>query len=519
MTTHPRVTISHGILEGEIDARTGVRAFKGVPFAAPPVGALRWREPQPVAAWHGIRPAQQFAPRPMQLPIFGDMNFRSPGMSEDCLYLNVWTPVEAAQLPVLVYFYGGGNVAGDSSEPRYDGASLAKQGIIVVTVNYRLNIFGFFAHPDLRHESESGACGNYGYLDQTAALRWVQAHIAAFGGDPQRVSIAGESAGSISVSAQMASPLAQGLFAAAIGSSGSLMGALSAQTLSDAEHAGMALASEIGAPSVNALRALPAHDLLDATQGHPPQHFTGTIDGYFLTQSPWQTFANGQQTRVPLLVGWNSTEVPYMFLLGDQAPTVANYQAAVRARFADHADTLLAHYAAHTDADVIVAATDLSSDLFIGHSTWKWADLHVQTSGQPVYRYLYAHPRPPMRPELGNVVEGLAGGIIHSDEPPPPPPPLAIGATHSADIEYFMGNLDTNEVFAWTDIDTQVSTQMQHIYRNFVTHHNPNGDDIPTWPTLSADDHAHIMRIDATSASEPDHHRARYRMLDGIMPT
>src|SRR5919202_2870866 len=224
--TNPVVTVSGGILEGTIEPGSGIRSFRGIPFAAPPVGDLRWRPPEPAAPWVGVRPAHQFGPSAMQLPVFGDMNFRSNGMSEDCLYLNVWVPAEAVAepLPVLVYFYGGGNVAGDGSGPGYDGARPAQRGLITLTANYRLNIFGFFAHPELTQESPLHASGNYGFLDQVATLRWVQENIAAFGGDPARVPIAGESAGSISVSAQMVSPLAKDLIAGAIGSSGSPLG-------------------------------------------------------------------------------------------------------------------------------------------------------------------------------------------------------------------------------------------------------------------------------------------------------
>ncbi|MCY7328769.1 MAG: carboxylesterase family protein, partial [Saprospiraceae bacterium] len=208
---------ANGILEGVEES--GIRTFKGVPFAAPPVGDLRWREPQPAKHWTGIRKADKFGPRAMQRAIFGDMNFRSAGVSEDCLYLNVWTPARSAsdRLPVLVYFYGGGLMAGDGSELRYDGESMARQGIVAVVVNYRLNIFGFMAHPELTKESPHHASGNYGLLDQAAALQWVNKNIAAFGGDPKRVTIAGESAGSMSVSAQMLSPLSKNLLAGAIG--------------------------------------------------------------------------------------------------------------------------------------------------------------------------------------------------------------------------------------------------------------------------------------------------------------
>ncbi|HSR39977.1 MAG TPA: carboxylesterase family protein, partial [Phnomibacter sp.] len=202
----PRVKTKYGELEGVY--ASGISIFRGVPFAAPPVGQYRWREPQPVKPWTGVKKANQFGPRAMQLPIFGDMNFRSNGVSEDCLYLNIWTPNagNTAELPVLVYFYGGGFMAGDGSEPRYDGESMARNGIVAITVNYRLGVFGFMAHPELTRESPFHASGNYGLLDQSAALQWVQQNIAAFGGDPKRITIAGESAGSWSVSAQMASP-------------------------------------------------------------------------------------------------------------------------------------------------------------------------------------------------------------------------------------------------------------------------------------------------------------------------
>ena len=520
MTTPPRVQTSHGLLEGGVDTRTGAHSFKGIPFAAPPVGALRWCEPQPGESWQGIRLATQFGPRPMQLALFGDMDFRSPGMSEDCLYLNVWTPATpaATPLPVLVYFYGGGNVAGDSSEPRYDGARLAQQGLVVVTVNYRLSVFGFFAHPELSRSTSYGASGNYGYLDQSAALGWVQNEIGAFGGDPSRVTIAGESAGSISVSAQLLSPIANHRIAGAIASSGSLLGALPAMTLAEAEQVGVAIATHAGATTLADLRKLSASELLDATQAYQPQHFCGTIDGYFLPQSPWQLYASGAHAQVPLLIGWNSTEVPYQFLLHDHPPTVANYQAAVQAQFGDQAADMLRHYPASSDAEVVLAATDLSSDLFIGYSTWKWADLQARSN--PTYRYLYAHPRPAMRPELGNAVSGLAGGVIRTDEtstPPPPPPPMAVGAVHSADIEYFMGNLDTNNVYAWDAADAAVSQQMQQIYVNFVTHGDPNGAGIPAWAPVQAGETAELLRIATQSVIVADAHRPRYQMLDTVL--
>lgn len=243
--------IENGTIEGDYDTRSGIQFYLGIPFAKPPVGSLRWKAPQPVENWKGVLVTKKFGPRPVQGVVFGDMKSRSAGVSEDCLYLNVWTPAKRDQknLPVLVYFYGGGFVAGDGSEPRYDGEAMAKKGIVVVTVNYRLNIFGFFAHPELSAEAPYKASGNYGLLDQAAGLKWVQKNIAAFGGDPKKVTIAGESAGSISVSYQMASPLAKDLIAGAIGESGAgINPTLAPVSLAEAEKTGLEFAKKRGIP-------------------------------------------------------------------------------------------------------------------------------------------------------------------------------------------------------------------------------------------------------------------------------
>src|SRR4051794_10706979 len=282
-----RVKTAGGIVEGTAGAG-GVRSFKGIPFAEPPVGDLRWKAPRPHARWEGVRKADKFGPRAMQRAVFGDMNFRSGGMSEDCLYLNVWTPAkgEGERLPVLVYFYGGGFVAGDGSEPRYDGESMARKGIVSVTVNYRLGAFGFLAHPELTKESPHHASGNYGLLDQNAALRWVRENIAAFGGDPAKVTIAGESAGSISVSAQMASPLSRDLIAGAIGESGSMIAALAPVPLAQAEEQGVKFASAAGAEGIAALRAIPSAQLLESAGKPGTPRFTPTIDSWFFPEAP-----------------------------------------------------------------------------------------------------------------------------------------------------------------------------------------------------------------------------------------
>ena len=501
-TVAPRVTVPNGVLEG-INV-SGIREFKGVPYAAPPVGMLRWREPQPVQNWTGVREASQFAARAMQLPIFSDMQFRSNGMSEDCLYLNVWTPAKSGNehLPVLVYFYGGGFVGGDGSEYRYDGESMARRGIVAVTITYRLGLFGFFSHPELTKESPFHASGNEGLLDQYAALQWVQMNIASFGGDPKKVTIAGESAGSFAVSAQMASPLSKNLFAGAIGESGSLLGLNPTSTLADGEKAGVQFADSVHATSLAQLRAMPADQLLQATAKAGFSRFPVIVDGYFFPKAPADIFKAGEQAQVPLLVGWNSQESGFGGLLGNAAPTVVNYTQAVQKRFGDKANDILATYHANTDADVPLIATQLASDLFIGFSTWRWSDVQAQTSSKPVYRYLYARPRPQTRPDKSNLVQPGAGG-----------------ASHSAEIEYALGNLATNRVYDWQPEDAEVSNIMQAFFANFIATGNPNGLGVPAWTPVEKNKPAKVMYIDVNTKQITEPHRDQYLFLEKVVAT
>lgn len=516
-----RVKTADGVVEGAGRQGSGVRAFKGVPFAEAPTGELRWKEPRPLKSWKGVREAKKFGPRCMQAPVFGDMNFRSDAMSEDCLYLNVWTPAKSGRerLPVLVYFYGGGFVAGSGDEPRYDGASMAAKGIVAVTVNYRLGVFGFMAHPELTKESPHNASGNYALLDQRAALLWVQRNIEAFGGDPKRVTIAGESAGSVSVSAQMASPLSKDLIAGAIGESGSIIATLGAVPLSQAEASGTKFASELNAPTLAALRALSTQQIFEAaTRGGFASigRFPLTVDGYFFTEDPAAVFASGMQARVPLLVGWNTEEMTWLALLQGREPTRENYEAAVRALYGADAEEVLRVYPATNRDEVIASATDLAGDRFIGYSTWKWADLHMK-SGATVFRYLYARPRPPMRAEMGNATAGLAGGVVRGSGAQPPQPP-ALGAVHSAEIEYALGNLPLNNVYAWTPGDYKVSKVMQEFFANFIKRGDPNGPGLPRWPAavVTREGLPEFMRINVDSRAEADTKRGRYFLLDRL---
>jgi para-nitrobenzyl esterase len=480
-----RATPTTGAVEGAV-APSGIRTFKGIPYAAAPVGDLRWKAPQPHARWSGVRKADNFGPRCMQLPLFSDMVFRSNGMSEDCLYLNVWTPAAdaKARLPVLVYFYGGGFQAGDGSEPRYDGESMARQGIVALTVNYRVGVFGFFAHPELSAESPHKASGNYGLLDQAAALQWVRANIAAFGGDPARVTIAGESAGSYSVSAQMASPLSRHLIAGAIGESGSLMGLSPLPTLRESEQKGLQFAERAGAASLAHLRALPPQALLDALGKDRNAHFSANVDGYLLPEAPGAIYAGGKQAKVPLLAGWNAEEGSAGAILGAGDVSEQRFMTALHGLYGEHATDARRAYA----GDIAQAARELASDRFIGFGTWKWLELHARTSGQPVYRYYYTHPRPGTQ-----------------------------GATHSAEIEYALGNLDGNKVFAWTAADHEVSRHMQAYFANFIKTGNPNGTGLAAWPALKPGA-THVMTLDqhphVALATDTAHHSFHDRLRE-----
>ena len=494
------VKTKNGIVEGTGRQKSGVRMFKGIPYAAPPVGDLRWQSPQPAKDWKGVRGATKFAARCMQQPIFSDMVFRSDGMSEDCLYLNVWTPAnkKGEKLPVLVYFYGGGFVAGDGSEPRYDGESLAAKGIVVVTLSYRLGVYGFMAHPELTKDSPNHASGNYGLLDQSAAIRWAKENIAAFGGDPNKITIGGESAGSFSVSAQMASPLSKDLISGAIGESGSVLAAKSGlrfALLEEGEKKGTEFAKSLNANSLKELKSLTTEQIQEATKSPWKWQFPMTVDGYFFAESPIKTYEDGKQAKIPLLAGWNSEESNWRAVMGNLELTPENYEKAIRERVGERTGELLKLYPANSPEQLLQSATDLAGDQFISYSTWKWVDLHSRTSGKPVFRYYYAHPRPKMREAKDD-----------SNTPK--------GAVHSAEIEYAFGNLPLNNVFAWTDEDYKVSNVMQNFFANFIKTGNPNGAKLPEWKSISTKEPIYFMRLDVNSTSEVEKNRARYLFLD-----
>jgi len=472
-----------------------VRVFLGIPYAAPPVGDLRWKPPMPAASWKSIRKATEFGARCMQSPVYDDMVFRDPGGSEDCLTLNIWTFAKSAgaKLPVMVWIYGGGFAAGGTSEQRQDGSVLAQQGVVVVSMNYRLGIFGFFVHPELVAESARHSAGNYGLLDQVAALHWVQDNIAEFGGDPANVTIFGESAGSFSVSALMASPLAKGLFHKAIGESGGAFfsSGLRFAPLAEREEKDSGLAStNLHANTIAELRAIPAQRLLDAFfKPGGGFDFGPCNDGYFLPQSVPEIFAAGKQNDVPLLAGWNRDE-------GDsspeQKPTLESMKAAAQKGFGDKAGDFLRLYPAASDAQAVRATQDFAGDRFIAWSAWRWMEGQSKTGKQPMYRYRFD--------------QSLPGD---------PGQPL-LGAYHSAEIEYVFGQLDSKAHRAWRPEDRQLSQLMQKYWANFASSGNPNGPGLPHWPAYDAASGWQVMHLSETPGVRKDDQRERYLFLSTV---
>jgi para-nitrobenzyl esterase len=491
--------VANGVLEGVISADDKVRTFKGIPYAAPPVGPLRWKEPQPAPSWTGVRPASEYGARCMQGAIYPDMIFHDNGPSEDCLYLNLWMPAHPAtdRLPVMVWIYGGGFNAGSSSEPRQDGGNLSKQGVMFVSMNYRLGIFGFFSHPELAKESGRNASGNYGLLDQLAALRWVHSNIAVFGGDPNNVSIFGQSAGSSSVSALVASPLAKGLFQKAIGESGAALNpSRPLRSLAESEEANVRFSQKaFGTSSLDELRKKPGAEILQAAMKTKDVHYSMIVDGYFLPESPYAIYAAGKQAHVPLLAGWNADEGSARSILGDKEATPENLNAQLRSLYPDRAEEAIKLYPAETDAQAKRAAQELARDRGVGYSMWKWLELQRQTGEATTYRYEFdrARPSPP----------GSTG---------PNPGPRAY---HSAEIEYVFSVLPRRAA-PWPAEDQSLARLMSSYWANFAKTGNPNGPGLPQWPAYNGKDGFEVMHFDSESKASPDKDQARYRFIDSL---
>ena len=453
-----RVLTETGTISGV--RANGLSVYKGVPFAAPPVGDLRWRPPEHATPWTGTRKADAFAPACMQVGV-SMPGETPPKVDEDCLYLNIWTPAKSPhqRLPVIVWIYGGGYINGSASMPLYWGDRLARKGTIVVTIAYRLGPLGFLALPELTRESPHHSSGNYGLMDQIAALQWIQRNIAAFGGNPKCVTVAGQSSGAISVSILMASPLAKGLFQRAIGESGGLFEPLQLAPkflLANAERDGENYAASLGAPSLQQLRLLPANLLTGNAGGisHP------VIEPYVLPLSPYEAFTSGQQNDVPLLIGSNADEARAMIDVTHE--TAATFESDMEHSVGQLPAPLLAAYPHTTDEGAKQARLGLERDLRFGWDMWAWARLQAATGQKSVYYYLFQQ-QPPF--PTGSVYEGW-------------------GASHFAELWYVFDHLD-QEPWRWSAADRRVAEEMSSYWVNFAKSGNPNGPDLPQWPAFT----------------------------------
>lgn len=458
------VKATGGQVSGVAGRDPSITAFKGIPFAAPPVGNLRWRAPQPVAPWPGVKTADKFGASCMQTIVTERKPWTYEFMahndvSEDCLYLNVWTAAKSAseKRPVYVYIYGGGFTEGSAAVPAYDGEGLAKKGLVVVTINYRVGIFGFFAHPELTRESATKTSGNYGVLDQVAALQWLRDNIAKFGGDPAKVTIAGQSAGASSVNALIASPLAKGLFARAIAESGtSLPGGRGGGTkLEQAEQSGAEFAVAKGAKSIAELRAMSWQKLTEPLPAGGRGARGGLIiDGSLLPMPVAETMAQGKQNDVPTLTGWNKGENG-----ASPNPTVtaAAFQTQAKQRYGDRADEFLKLYPAATDEQARVSQNESSWDQQ-RVSTYLWARDRAKTAKTNAYIYFWDHALPG-------------------------PDAALYGAFHSSEVPYVLNTLYMSER-PFTDVDKKIADQVSSYWVNFATAGDPNGKGLTVWPAV-----------------------------------
>ena len=491
------VTVAQGQLTGLTTADGAVEVYTGIPYAKPPVGDLRWREPQDPDPWEGVLAADHFAPMSMQPSngaIYGSLadiigyhdykittkdNFRDV-MSEDSLYLNIWKPAgEVRSAPVLVYIHGGSLMTGQPWYADYSGEGLARDGVVVVNMGYRLGVFGFYADPELAAESPHGTTGNYGLLDQIKALEWVRDNIAAFGGDPDNVTVAGESAGSACVTALCTSPLAKGLFRRAIGESSTTTAPQpthSYRSLAEAYETGAATREKFGAASVADLRAIPARELVKATN----QNHHITVDGYVLTESPYESYRRGVHNEEAILHGYNGTESA-LFTLFDNA-TMKNYEKKVRSYFGDYADEVLALYPAATDAEAKANWIDIYSAVFFNHGHYCWTR-QALANGMPAYEYFFTKAN------------------------------RRLGPNHGGEEVYFYGNIPENSGL-YNESDRELGRMMHAYFRNFIATGDPNGDGLPTWKAVT--DPARIFELGDAVGETDERWIALYAILDAM---
>ncbi|HNR08351.1 MAG TPA: carboxylesterase family protein [Saprospiraceae bacterium] len=483
------VTTKSGKLSGVLNEDKSISGFKGIPYAAPPVGELRWKEPQQVKPWTGTKvcdkfPASPYQNKPAPFAMWTEEFIAPPEpLSEDCLYLNVWTPAKSAKekLPVVMWIYGGGFVSGSSACAIYDGEALARQGIVFVSINYRVGVFGFFSHPDLTKESGKNASGNYALLDQLAALRWIKDNITEFGGDPDRVTIAGQSAGSFSVQALVASPLSKGLFRGAIAHSGASMGRFS-KNLIDAEKSGLELAYKIQAESVVALRNLSADSLLKLANTLPFGTFAPVIDGYVIPEDLGSIFLNKKHQDVSLMAGWVTGDAA----LSGPVKTAEQFKTWVSSTYPSHKDEFLNAFPSATDEEARQSQLKLGNLNFAGYADHQWALNNDSNS----YLYQFSH--------------------VPTDKPGFP----NYGAFHTSEVPFALHTLSKWNR-PWKDSDYGVEKYMSAYWSNFVKTGNPNGAGLPEWKNYEAASQ-NIMELGEKPVLKPGMFKAELRVLERI---
>ena len=446
---------TNGKVEGY--TKENLHIFKGIPFAAPPVGELRWKAPQPVQNWTGVKKCTDFSASPIQnkpAPFYcwsEEFIAKPEPLSEDCLYLNVWTQAKSAKekLPIFVWIYGGGLSSGSANCSIYDGEEMAKKGVVFVSINYRVGVMGFMAHPELSKESGNNASGNYGFLDQIAALQWVQKNIAAFGGDPNNVTIAGQSAGAFSVNALIASPLAKGLFHKAIPQSGGLLSRMLSQDLASAEKQGAKFMELAKANSIADLRKMSAEELQKLSNNQAAGRFGVTMDGYVLPSNIMEHFKNGKHNQVPILAGWVTGDGSF---LGDSKMTVEDYKKEAQTKYGDKAEVFLSIFPATSNEEVKAMK---QKQTLIGFAGFPSHLLAIYTN-QPAYLYQFAHV-PPDKPNFPNY-----------------------GAFHTSEVPYALHTLHTWQR-PWQALDREIENTMSSYWVNFAKTGNPNGVGLPEW--------------------------------------
>lgn len=455
----PIVNVTEGKLSGQ--STEGIYVFKGIPYAEPPVGDLRWMPPVAPTAWQGVKKCEVFPPSALQSPpvpfMMWSEEFISPPepLSEDCLYLNIWSKSldPKAKKPVLVWIHGGGFVGGSGACAVYDGTYYAQQDVVYVTINYRLGVFGFLAHPELTTESSKKSSGNYAFLDQIAALKWIQKNIAAFGGDPNRVTIAGQSAGSFSVNALVASPLAKGLFHGAIAESGGIFTNRIVKSMTEVEQAGQTFLEKVGVNSMKELRALPADQIMKVALAMPFGTFGPAFDGYVLPGDPAEYFRQGKHNDVPLITGWVTGDGN---LLGGAAQTAAQFVDQAKQKYGAQVDTFLKLFPASTDEEARASQVKASLCQFAAYQSHIWASANKN----PAFVYEF--------------------GFVPTDKPGFP----NYGAFHTSEVPFAFHTLQQWKR-PWQQRDLEIEKVMSGYWINFIKTGDPNGAGLPEWKPYS----------------------------------